>query len=154
MIIRPFVDFAKKFFKDNNNVKLIILTDRTTVSAGMLSVMELKNSTKSNVIVGLPPSSGINFGGGQLGEYMPNSRIGFTFTTRYISRARFDTIEAELIGKAETTEEEFSKNMLIPDIEAYKTVEDYEKNTDSVLERALNGEFDKIKKWYKLFIYK
>lgn len=144
-IIKPFVEFLKEFFKENKEINLVILTDRSTLSAGMLTVMELRKVTNNYVVAGMPPGGGINFAGGQIVDYMPNTKLGFALTKRYVSRARYDTYEAEILNSPDTTEEEFAKNMLIPDIEAYKTVEDYENNTDSVLERALNGEFDKIK---------
>lgn len=144
VVLRPFLKFLSEFFKDNKHVNLIILSDRPTVSAGLVAILDLRNSTKNSVVVGMPPGGGLKFAGGQLAEYMPNSRIGFGFSTMYTSQPRHVGYEGDGT-EPQTTEEEYSSNMLIPNIRAFKTIEDYENNTDSVMERALNGEFDKIR---------
>lgn len=144
VVLRPFLNFLSEFFKENKDVNLIILSDRPTVSAGLVAILDLRNSNKNSVVVGMSPGGGLKFAGGQLAEYMPNSKIGFGFSTMYTSQPRHAGYEGDGT-EPETTEEEYSRNMLIPDIRAFKTIEDYENKTDSVMERALNGEFDKIK---------
>lgn len=144
-IIKPFYEFLSEFLTKNKDVNLIILCDRATISGGMLAVLDLRKTTDNCNVVGMPPGGGINFAGGSVEDQMPNSGIYFNISPLYYAQPRYDTYETiDIIPN--TSEEEYAKNMLIPDIEAYKTVEDYEKNTDSVLERALNGEFDRNNK--------